>query len=71
MTMNGDAMMLFEFAGEANGVACVGDIQSNFHCFTEDVLSLGWLLTDAGKTTQLLKTNLTLNRRKYGSNRLQ
>lgn len=48
LSSNGDAMMLMQFAGEAGGVACVGEVISNYHCFTNDGLSLGWLLTDAG-----------------------
>lgn len=41
-------MMLETFAGEADGIACVGEIISNFHCFSSDGLSLGWLLIDGG-----------------------
>lgn len=47
MAENGDTTMLFAVAGEVDGVVCVGEILSNFECYSADGLSLGWLLKDA------------------------
>lgn len=54
MAENGDTTMLFPIAGEVDGVVCIAEIISNFHCYTSDGLSLGWLLKDdAGDAAQI------------------